>query len=112
MKKRKKGDARGCWQTYQPERPKGAKDEVKRPFLPFLPILHCRGAKPAAAKPAAAKPAASKADYSRPRQTIADHGRPKHPEIRGATSISDAFICSFAKQTSAFCFDFSSLYFF
>ena len=76
-------------------RPKGAKDEVKRPFLPFppiLPILHCRGAKPAAAKPAAAKPAASKADYSRPRQTIADQGRPKHSDIRGATSISDAFI--------------------
>ena len=39
-------------------------------------ILHCRGAKPALAKPAAAKPAASKADYSRPRQTIADQGRP------------------------------------
>ena len=57
----------GCRQTYRPERPKGMKDEV---------ILHCRGAKPAAAKPAAAKPAASKADYSRPRQTIADQGRP------------------------------------
>ena len=71
------GDAGGCRQTYRPVRPKGAKDEVKRPFLPFppiLPILHCRGAKPAAAKPAAAKPAASKADYSRPRQTIADQG--------------------------------------
>ena len=66
------------------ERPKGAKDEVMRPFLPFLPILpilHFRGV-----KPAAAKPAASKADYSRPRQTIADHGRPKHSEIRGATA--------------------------
>ena len=61
-----------CRQTYRPERPKGAKDEVKRPL--------------------AAKPAASKADYSRPRQTKADHGRPKHSEIRGATSISDAFI--------------------
>ena len=50
-------------------------DEVKRPFLPFppiLPILHCRGAKPAAAKPAAPKTAASKADYSRPRQTMAN----------------------------------------
>ena len=38
-----------------------------------------KGAKPAAAKPAAAKPAAKpaayKADYSRPRQTIADQGR-------------------------------------
>ena len=55
--------------TYRPERPKGAKDEVKRPFLP---ILHCTGAKPASAKPAAA----SKAEYSRPRQTIADQGRP------------------------------------
>ena len=101
-KKNKKGDAGGCRQTYRPERPKGAKDEVKRPFLPFLPILHCRGAKPAAAKPAAAKPAASNADYSRPRQTIADQGRlqqtkadhcrPKYSEIRGATSIFDAFI--------------------
>ena len=72
------------------------------PFLPILPILHCRGAKPAAAKPEVAKPTASKADYGRPRQTIADqgrlqqtkadHGRPKHFEISGATSISDAFI--------------------
>ena len=60
-----------AWVT-RPERQKGAKDEVKRPFLPFLPILHCRGA-----KPAAAKPAASKADYSRPRQTIADYSRPR-----------------------------------
>ena len=70
-KKKIKG---GCRQTYRPERPKGAKDEVKRPFLPFLPILpilHFRGV-----KPAAAKPAASKADYSRPRQTIVDQGRP------------------------------------
>ena len=25
------------------------------------------------------------------RQTIADHGRPKHSDTRGATSISDAF---------------------
>ena len=66
------GGCKGCRKTYRPEPPKGAKDEVKRPFLPFLPILHCRGAKPAAAKPAAAKPAASKADYSRPRQTMAD----------------------------------------
>ena len=38
---------------------------------------YCRGAKPATAKPAtakpaAAKPAAFKADFSRPRQTIAD----------------------------------------
>ena len=32
----------------------------------------CSGAKLAAAKPAAAKPAAVKADYSRPRQTMAD----------------------------------------
>ena len=67
-------------QVTQPERSKGAKDEVKRPFLPILPILNCRGAKlaaakPVAAKPAAAKPAASKVDYSRPRQTIADQGR-------------------------------------
>ena len=69
--------------TYRPERPKGAKDEVMRPFLPFLPILpilHCRGAKPAAAKPEVAKPTASKADYGRPRQTKqtkADCSRPK-----------------------------------
>ena len=42
------------WVTW-PERPKGAKNEVKRP--------------------PAAKPAASKADYSRLRQTIADQGR-------------------------------------
>ena len=71
-----------CRKTYRPERRKGAKDEVKRPL--------------------AAKPAASKADYSRPRQTIADqgrlkqtkadHGRPKYSDIRGAASISDAFI--------------------
>ena len=72
---KKQGDAGGCRQMYRPERPKGAKDKVKRPFLPFLPILHCRGAKPAAAKPPGAKPAASKADCSRPRQTIADQGR-------------------------------------
>ena len=46
---------------------------VERPLHPPASacILHCRGA-----KPAAAKPAASKADYSRPRQTIADQGRP------------------------------------
>ena len=67
-----------CRQTYRPERPKGAKDEVKRPL--------------------AAKPAASKADYSRPRQTIADYSRPRQTMadqsilIRGATSISDASI--------------------
>ena len=80
---------------YRPERPKGAKDKVKRPFLPFLPILHCRGAKPAGAKPAAATqqhPRQSIADQGRLQQTKADHGRPKHSEIRGATSNSDAFI--------------------
>ena len=33
-----------------------------------------------------------RAQYCRPRQTIADHGRPKYSDICGATSISDAFI--------------------
>ena len=42
---------------YRPKRPKGAKDEVKKPL--------------------AAKLAASKADHSRPRQTIADYSRPR-----------------------------------
>ena len=72
--------------------PKGREGRCQEPLLPILPILNWRGAKPAAAKPAAAKPAAYKADYSRPRQTKADYSRPKHTEIRGATSISDAFI--------------------
>ena len=44
-------------------------------------------------------PKLPKVQYCRPRQTIADHGRPKHSDIRGATSISDAFI-STAKRCS------------
>ena len=55
---------------YRPERPKGAKDEVK-----WL---------------------ASIADQVQGRllqtKSKADYSRPKHSEIRGATSISDAFI--------------------
>ena len=39
----------------------------------------------------AAKQAAAKTDYGRPRQTMADHGRPSHCGIRGATGISDDF---------------------
>ena len=39
-------------------------------------------------------PKVPKVQYCRPRQTIADHGRPKHSDIRGASSISDAFIQS------------------
>ena len=31
------------------------------------------------------------ADQDRLKQTKADHGRPKHCDIRGANSISDAF---------------------
>ena len=37
-------------------------------------------------------PKVPKVQYCKPRQTIADHGRPKHSDIRGAASISDAFI--------------------
>ena len=37
-------------------------------------------------------PKLPKVQYCRPGQTIADHGIPKHSDIRGATSISDAFI--------------------
>ena len=61
-------DAGGCRQTYQPERPKGAKDEVKRP--------------------PAAKPAASKADYSRPRQTIVDYSRPRQTTVDQSILLS------------------------
>ena len=41
-------------------------------------------------------PKVPKVQYCRPRQTIADHGRPKHSDFRGATSISDAFISKLA----------------
>ena len=36
------------------------------------------------------KPAAAKAVYNGPWLTIVDESRPKHSEIRGANSISDA----------------------
>ena len=88
--------------AWAPEGREGRSQEAlpalsAHPAHPASCILNCRGV-----KHAATKPAASKADYSRPRRTIADqdrleqtkaeHGRPKHSDIRGATSISDAFI--------------------
>ena len=38
--------------------------------------------------------------YFRPRQTVADHGGPKYSDIRGATSISDAFILLMARYNT------------
>ena len=85
--------ARGCRggrPTYRPERPKGAKDEVKRlaskadysrpsPRQTYRPE-HPKGAKDEV------KRLASKAHYG------ISYSRPKHSNIHGATSISDAFI--------------------
>ena len=75
-------------------------------------------------------PKLPKVQYCRPRQTIADHGRPKHSDIRGATSISDAFIdlksltchvyfgkiyytvSDFGRRTSCYRLHFVKLYFY
>ena len=82
-----RGDARGCKGVQgvtSGAKPAAAKPAVAKPATVKL----------AAAKPAVAMPAAAKAGYSRPMQTIADksdHGRLWHSDIRGATSISDAF---------------------
>ena len=67
------------------------------------------GFKPAVAKPAAAKAPASKADYSRPRQTIADQGRQKHFDVRGATSpLHLCYLKHFRKTPSRLAHDFAN----
>ena len=75
----------------------GRKDEVKRPILPILHPASCIGGGPSQRQPSQQQLKQQHrrqtiADQGRLYQTMADHGRPKHSDIRGATSIYDAFI--------------------
>ena len=72
-------------------------DEVKRPLHPAL-----HGGQASSSQANRSKTSSIQADYRRLKQTKTDHGRPKHSEVRGATSISDAFIVPSCLSTSSF----------